>query len=613
MVVPWFAMACLAMLPVLSSQFSHIASSARAAVPNDTVIWPPQTLPSDRLHRAVLDGDFARVTSLLRAGHDANVLSGPTLVTPLHQAARRGDLAIAELLVSYGGRIDQRDANGNTPLHTAALGNHAAVVSFLLQRGAGVDALNAYGKSPLHKAAMEGSLEAVQTLVAHHAQVDRQDGDGRTALHLAAKAFHANVVRLLLRNGANPRAGDRWKLPPLNMTLEQEWGPPYDEKIRTASALIRAADLRGKELDAVRGARLSTRTLLHVAASTGDLDFARMLLERGADPNFRKDDGQTPVFFAATYGHAAMVELLASQGARMDVKDADGLTALAWAIRVGHMDVARVLHRLGVPVDIFSASALGLKEWVNQFLAQHPDAVKALGPDDGCTPLHYAAGGGDAPTTALLLEKGADIRAHTTSGLTPLHVASHWGHADLVRFLLSKGAEVNAPANDRHAPLHSAARSDRVAVVQVLLTHGAPIDQADTDGRTALHDAAFWGSANSLKLLIRSGANVSARGKWGTPLHEAFRWPFPEPPSEGRRKCVHALVKAGANVNEPDENGDTLLHLAMRNGGKEAVEMLLRLGADPDLRNAAGKTPLEVAPGDLRADLAEIVRRCSRK
>ena len=90
-------------------------------------------------------------------------------------------------------------------------------------------------------------------------------------------------------------------------------------------------------------------TILRRFAGKGKIDFARWLLDRGADSN--RLDGQylaTPLAAAARDGHKAMVELLLERGAHGNVEDELAeTTALAFAIRGGHDEIADILRRRG--------------------------------------------------------------------------------------------------------------------------------------------------------------------------------------------------------------------------------------------------------------------------
>jgi truncated hemoglobin YjbI len=91
-------------------------------------------------------GDVARV--LLSAGATADVASGPTRGTPLHQAARRGNVSVAEALLDHGATTDSRDGKGQTPLRRAVNCRQLQIVRLLVRRGADCHAPDHRGVTP---------------------------------------------------------------------------------------------------------------------------------------------------------------------------------------------------------------------------------------------------------------------------------------------------------------------------------------------------------------------------------------------------------------------------------------------------------------------------------
>jgi truncated hemoglobin YjbI len=92
-------------------------------------------------------GDVARV--LLAAGASADVASGPTRGTALHQAARRGYVSVAEALLDHGATADARDAKGQTPLRRAVNCRQLQIIRLLVRRGADPHAADRRGVTPL--------------------------------------------------------------------------------------------------------------------------------------------------------------------------------------------------------------------------------------------------------------------------------------------------------------------------------------------------------------------------------------------------------------------------------------------------------------------------------
>ncbi|MFL5240713.1 MAG: ankyrin repeat domain-containing protein [Gemmataceae bacterium] len=110
------------------------------------------------LYRASM-GDVARV--LLAAGAAVDVASGPTRGTPLHQAARRGYVSVAQALLDHGATINARDAKGETPLRRAVNCRQIEIVPLLVQHGADPHAADRRGVTPLDAARTGGMQQAL--------------------------------------------------------------------------------------------------------------------------------------------------------------------------------------------------------------------------------------------------------------------------------------------------------------------------------------------------------------------------------------------------------------------------------------------------------------------
>jgi ankyrin repeat protein len=107
---------------------------------------------------AVLAGNAETVAALLDADPQlANLADrAPGRFSVLHHAARRGDLAVVELLLAAGANVDRRSWDGSTPLHEAAVGGHLEVVRALLAAGADTRATINRGYSALDAARANG-------------------------------------------------------------------------------------------------------------------------------------------------------------------------------------------------------------------------------------------------------------------------------------------------------------------------------------------------------------------------------------------------------------------------------------------------------------------------
>ena len=130
--------------------------------------------------------------------------------TPLHKAASKGKKEVAELLIAKGADVNAKSKSGSTPLHRSAHRGEKEVAKLLIAKGADVNAKDyKYGRTPLHWAIYEGEKEVAELLIAKGADVNEKGYNDRTSLH---EALYGNgnkeVFKLLIANGADVNAKD---------------------------------------------------------------------------------------------------------------------------------------------------------------------------------------------------------------------------------------------------------------------------------------------------------------------------------------------------------------------------------------------------------------------
>jgi ankyrin repeat protein len=195
-----------------------------------------------------------------------------------------------------------------------------------------------------------------------------------------------------------------------------------------------------------------TSTYLINAATRGDVDTVKFLLEHGADPNIAAVySGRTALLAAAAYGYAAVVDLLLVHGADVAAIDRnDAQSAIAYATAKVRPPIVRSLlaagakgsfRRLGLSVDGGAAA-----REVVRLLVEHGADINELD-DWGRTPLMWAAQYADAETIALMIELGADVNRVSEANMngvrsdeTALGLARKRKRDDVVALLLRHGA-----------------------------------------------------------------------------------------------------------------------------------------------------------------------------
>lgn len=225
---------------------------------------------------------------------------------------------------------------------------------------------------------------------------------------------------------------------------------------------------------------------------------------------------------------------------------------------------------------------------VRLLLAERGAEVDALGPYS--TPaLHWLVRIGELELSQRLLEAGADPDLASGTGLRPLSLAIGNRDIGMVRLLLDHGANATQADHAGETPLMLAARSGSLDIVQALLEHGADVHAREPHyQQTALMIAARASAPDVVELLLASGAEVDAQTLPGE-IPE-FRLPSQNAGSKGVGINRGGWPEHGQRA--PVGGAKTPLLYATRQGDLETVKLLVAAGADLELADANGVTPL---------------------
>ena len=122
--------------------------------------------------------------------------------TPLHYAAKRGQLEICELLIQHDANVNVKDNLRRTPLHRAASWGYLEICELLIKHGADVNTKDKYKWTQLHFATSWGHLEICELLIQHGADVNAISKHGWMPLYEAAKRRHLEICEVLFINQA---------------------------------------------------------------------------------------------------------------------------------------------------------------------------------------------------------------------------------------------------------------------------------------------------------------------------------------------------------------------------------------------------------------------------
>lgn len=548
-------------------------------------------------------------------------------------------VAVLQLLLDAGADVNAVDA-AELPAFAYA-GKSPEVCRFLLEAGSNPTLSTCGRLRVLHLALEDRSGEMLGMLLAAGANFNRCEANGVSALHLAAILGNLAACRLLLDAGAEVN------LPTSNACADEK------DPQRTAMdfALLRQQSDVAKLL-AERGGRSSVKpifaacvmgdeegvrkllaeganvnevesdvTLLEAAAYSGHEGVCSLLLEAGASPtSYAPDDRRhtTPLHAAARGGRAAVCRRLIAAGADVDVPDSGKSTPLMYAVLQDDLPTIEALLAAGANVNAVSSDGdsalrmavqIGKPAVVRRLLEAGAQVVDSPGKRPLLSLALECGAEVRREVIDILLAAGADVSARDVEGDTPLREAMMRGREEAFEQFVCHGKGLDVVGNDGLPPLLKALELKKPGLCLRLLEAGAGDDETrrrvfaeavksgyvdvcrwlvdhglELKRQPALHLAAMLGRLDDVKACLAEGAPLKTRYKNHTALTYAARM--------GHAEVCRALIEAGADVNVRESKGWSPLIAAVDSGSVETCAVLIAAGADVNVQH--GSQPLLV-------------------
>lgn len=484
-------------------------------------------------------------------------------------AIRRGNLEYIENAISFDTFVCPKDIFdlSHLAIRQSVFCIAKLLIPLLKER---INDLDEEDCTLLQLALSKSNVSLVKYLIKYGADVNIKNGCGETALHCAVSKI--------------------WVKEHLPTRMPETFISHICSKF-TLIFIEKSADLNVYNRDRF--------TPLHKAVLEGNIDVATILLKRGADANSVSPQG-TPLHIAVNKQDVNLVRKLISSRARVTALNSTGDTVIHLALRSSHVYIQEL------SCDAVDANDINI---LNQ---------------KGENVLHVGIMNADVSILRMLIAKGADVNSLNKYGNTPLMqlVLDHFfvnfkyccnpdgfriNHVcrfkSIAELFIDNRCDLNIRNNSGHTIFHLVLMNEGLCAIEMLLR--SKIDES------LLNELLFFipfghSHVNTfttfIKYLVEFGADINSKSEScdRSILHEAVCDPLIFVSTVSMISFVTTLIDLGADINAVDKNGETPLHLVLKNDpGHDriwtAVRILLEAGANINIASKDSITSLDIA------------------
>lgn len=548
---------------------------------------------------------------LIEKGADVNITGEAGNYSALTMAVESKNQYAVKILIQKGADVNVRGTASRTPIMFAATDpNGKDMIKFLAQNGANVNYKNSNQETALSLALKNDLIENIKALVECSADINEKDALGETLLsRVASQRGGEDIFEFLVKNGADVHAESKYGGSPIRNAMSNslekvvillENGLGINEryaggknllyylntpKIKNHKQVLDYLIEKGIDVNCVSSDE-NESTPIEAAVNVGDDYAVKKLLENGADVNLLKNN----ILFKCIDNYKNSIS-------HPNFHDLDAKNR--------HLNIFKILAEKNICVNTLNK--------------------------DGDNPLIYAINNHVPELAEILCEKTKDLNLKNNKGQTA--VLSAVANSDLgtLRKLVELKADINETDNEgKNAAIIATCKynyetPDTVEVFKLVLDSGADVNMKDKKGNTPLDYTIMTQNTTNrrimdpIRLLVKKGANDSVinnallnlkdHPKVYNPLtthllNNIKKFMFLNIKDDSIKKekiwsddieLVKFAIRSGADVNVKNEDGCTPLMMAITKGNEHAdkiIRLLLAFGADVNKKDNKGETAL---------------------
>ncbi len=433
-------------------------------------------------------------------------------------------------------------------------------IQSLIDSGLNINRRDAKGRTLLFELSAKRRIEAIKILIQNGIDINAEDNYGKTVLSEAADKADGMMIRFLLENGASVNY-----INSSGRTVLQDIALEENEKVfnilMSQNPDLTLTDYYG-------------RTVLFDAVEGGNFQIIREVVNNIDDINIVDNNGQTVLFYSVLKEDSSITKFLIENGINVNILDKKRQTALFNAMILGakNLPTIELLLKKGAKLNLKDYAD---KTILDEILKIHSIAKKEEEPKEGKYRLidktrNYIK------LTGILIENGLAINRTDSQGKTVLYKEVERENYETIEFLIASGADINTQDNEGRTVLFDAVLKgpSNMNIIDYLISKGANIDHKDFHERTVIDDLV------EAILIIQNNKKPSSKRFFDLVEGEDYF------------ALLKKMLLFKPRINEPKENGKTIIFDLLSYDNLELIKLIINAGADLNIVDNEANTPL---------------------